>query len=108
MDPTPHCGFVVQCSLCLRPVGWDLAQARKWRRGRGRTEGWVGGRHRLPGGRLPGGGGWFKLGLEVLPAGMGLFVVSPVLLTPAGIASSRQAPCVWRRPRWVTVVPTDA
>lgn len=31
-----------------------------------------------------------------------------MLLTPAGIAFSRQAPCVWPRPRWVTVASTDA
>lgn len=48
------------------------------------------------------------MGLEVLPVGVGLVVDSPVPLTPAGIASSHQAPCVWPRPRSVTAASTDA
>lgn len=39
---------------------------------------------------------------------LGTVGVSPAPLPPAGIASSRRAPCVWPRPRWVTAASTSA
>lgn len=68
----------------------------------------MGGEHCFSPGRLPGGGGWFELGLEVFPVGWGYMGVSPVPLTPTGIACSRQAPCICHRPRSVTAVSTNA
>lgn len=74
----------------------------KWRRGRGRSEGQL-----RPSG-LPGGGSWFKWGLRAFPAEMGLVRVSPVPFPPAGIASSRRAPCIWPRLRSLMVASTNA